>query len=200
MKLPIALKSKSTLTEYTLLVSVVLISIGRIIDIPQASRVLAKSCLGNLLSHFGLWGWATLSGVEEEREGMSIGSQISVLISSMSNTANLLTSGDQGALFAGYAKQNSPPGLSKLFLPLLHPSGPLSLQSIPLSAPQLTFRHPSSGSSPSQDGWPLHTNSIHVEVKSVFQTASMSMGTPPDGVGGGSLGGTGGRVLRKGLV
>ena len=95
MKLPIALESKSALTECTLLVSVVLISIRRIINVPQALRVLAESCLGNLLSHFGLQGWTILSGAEGERESTSIGSQISVLTSSMSNTANLLTSGDQ---------------------------------------------------------------------------------------------------------
>jgi len=53
MKLPIALESKSALTECTLLVSVVLISIRRIMDVSQALRVLAESCLGNLLSHFG---------------------------------------------------------------------------------------------------------------------------------------------------
>jgi len=35
---------------------------------------------------------------------MSIGSQISVLTSSMSNTENLLTSGDWGILFAGHTK------------------------------------------------------------------------------------------------
>ena len=87
------------------------------INVLQASRVLAESCLGNLLSHFGLWGWAILSRAEEEKEGTSIGSQISVLTSSTSNTVNLLTSGDWGALFIGYAKQNPPLGLSKL--PLL---------------------------------------------------------------------------------
>jgi len=52
IKLPVALESKSTLTKYTSLVSVVLISIGRIIDIPQASRVLVESCLGSLFPHF----------------------------------------------------------------------------------------------------------------------------------------------------
>ena len=65
--------------------------------------------------------------MEEEREGAFIGSWISVLTSSTSNTANLLTSDDQGALFAGYTKQNPPLGLSKLSLSLLHPSEPLSL-------------------------------------------------------------------------
>jgi len=54
MKLPVALESKSALMECTLLVSVVLISIGRMIDIPQASRVLAESHLGSLFSYFGL--------------------------------------------------------------------------------------------------------------------------------------------------
>ena len=60
--------------------------------------------MGNLLSHFGLWGWVILSRAEREREGAFIGSQISVLTSSMSNIANLLTSGDQGALFTNHAK------------------------------------------------------------------------------------------------
>jgi len=54
MKLPIAPESKSALTECTSLVSVVPISIGRMIDIPRASRVLVESRLGSLFSHFGL--------------------------------------------------------------------------------------------------------------------------------------------------
>ena len=86
-----------------------------------------ESCLGNLLSYFGLQGWAILSRAEEERDGTSIGSWISVLTSSMSNIANLLTSGDRGTLFASHTRQNPLPGLSKLPLPLLHPLGPLSL-------------------------------------------------------------------------
>ena len=53
MKLPVALESKSTLTECTLLVLVVLISIERIIDVPRVLRVLVESYLGSLLSHFG---------------------------------------------------------------------------------------------------------------------------------------------------
>ena len=115
-----------------------------------------------------LWGWAILSEAEGEREGVSIGSWISVLTSSMSNTANLLTSSNQGTLFAGCAKQNPLPELSKLPLPLLHPLGPLNLQSIPSSAPRLTSRHPSGRDSPSWDGWPLRTNSTCTEVKRVF--------------------------------
>ena len=64
MKLPVALESKSALIEYTLLVSVVPISIGRMIDVLQASRVLAESRLGSLFSHLGLRGRAALTGVE----------------------------------------------------------------------------------------------------------------------------------------
>ena len=168
MKLPIALESKSTLTEYTSLVSVVLTSIERMIDIPRASRVLTESHLGNLFSHFGFWGCAVLSRVEGKRGSASIGSWISVLISSMSNIANLLTSSNQGTLFAGRAKQNPPPGLNKPLLPLLHSSGPLNLQSIPPFALQLTSRCPNSGSSLSQDGWPFHTDSNLIKVKSMF--------------------------------
>ena len=69
------------------------------IDVPWASRVLAESRLGSLFSHLGLQDRAFLT--RAEGEGASIGSQVSVLSSSTSNTANLLTSSDQGALFAG---------------------------------------------------------------------------------------------------
>ena len=130
--------------------------------------MLAESCLGNLLSYFGFWGWAILFRAERKRVGVSIGSQISVLTSSTSNTANLLTNGNQGTLFTSYAKQNPPLGLSKLPFFLLYPSGPLNLQSIPFSAPRLTSRCPSGGGSPSRDDWSLCTNSTRVEVKSVF--------------------------------
>ena len=85
------------------------ISIGRMIDVPQASRVLAESRLGSLFSHLGLRGRAVLTGAEGG--GASIGLPVFVLTSSMFNTANLLTS-DRGALFAGRAKQNPPPGRS----------------------------------------------------------------------------------------
>ena len=123
-----------------------------------------KSRLGNLFSHFGFWGCTVLSGAEE-KGGASIGSWISVLTSFTSNTVNLLTSSDQGVLFAGHTTQNPPPGLNK---PLLHPSGLLNLQSIPPFAPQLTSGRPNSEGSPSQDGWSLCTNSNLTEVKSVF--------------------------------
>ena len=130
--------------------------------------VLTESYLDNLFSHFGFRGYVVLSRVEKEREGASMGSLISVLTSSMSNIANLLTSSDQGVLFAGHAKQNPPPGLSKPLLPPLHPLGPLNFQSVPPSALRLTSRRPNSGDSPSQDGWPLCSNSNLTEVKSVF--------------------------------
>ena len=129
MKLPVALESKSTLMKCTSLVSVVLTSIGRMIDVPQASRVLTKSRLGNLFSHFGFWHCTVLSRAEGGRRGASIGSRIFVLTSSMFNIANLLTSSNWGTLFAGRAKQNPPPGLNKPLLPLLHPSGLLNLLS-----------------------------------------------------------------------
>jgi len=168
IKLPVAPESKSTLMECTSLVSVVLTSIRRMIDVPRASRVLTESRLGNLFSYFGCRGCVVLSGVEEEREGASIGSLISVLTSSMSNTMNLLTSSNQSTLFASRAKQNPPLGLSKSLLSLLYPSEPLNLQSVPPSAPRLTFGHPNNGGSPLQDGWPLRSNSNLAEVKSAF--------------------------------
>ena len=128
-----------------------------------------ESRLGNLFSYFGFRGCVVLSGLEGERRGASIGSQTSVLTSSTSNTANLLTSSDWGALFAGCAKQNPPPGLNKPFLlPLLRPLEPSNLQSIPLFVPQLTSGRPNGGGSPSQDGWPLRTDSNLAEAKSVF--------------------------------
>jgi len=102
MKLPVAPESKSALTECTSLVSVVLTSIRRMINIPWASRVLMESHLGNLFSHFGFWGCVVLSGSEGGRRDASIGSWISVLTSFMSNTANLLTSSDWGVRLANF--------------------------------------------------------------------------------------------------
>ena len=168
MKLPMAPESKSALTECTSLVSVVLTSIGRMIDVLRALRVLTESRLGNLFSYFGFQGCVVLSGSEGERRGVSIGSRTSVLTSSTSNTVNLLTSSDQSVLFAGCAKQNPPPGLNKPPLPLLHSLEPSNLQSIPPFAPWLTSGRPNGGGSPSQDSWPLRTDSNLVEVKSMF--------------------------------
>jgi len=86
-----------------------------------------ESRLGSLFFHFGFQGYAILSRAEEERGSASIGSQISVLTSSTSNIANLLTSSDQGVLFASCAKQNPPLELNKPPLSLLHSLGPLNL-------------------------------------------------------------------------
>ena len=108
-----------------------------------------KSRLDNLFSYFGFWGYIILFGVEGERRGMSIGLWISVLTSSTSNTVNLLTSSDRGALFASHTKQNLSPGLNKPSLPLLHSSRPLNLQSTPPSALWLTSGRPNGGGSPS---------------------------------------------------
>ena len=95
---------------------------------------------------------------------MSIGSQVSVLTFSTSNTANLLTSSDRGALFAGRAKQNPPPGRSQLPLLLLHLSRPSNLRSIFSVAPRLTSGRLDSGDSPSRDGWALYIDNIPAEV------------------------------------
>ena len=124
--------------------------------------------MGNLFSHFGFQGCVVLSRSEGERKSVSIGSQTSVLTSSMSNTANLLTSSDRGVLFASCAKQNPSLGLNKPLLPLLYSLEPLDLQSIPPFAPRLTSGRPNGRSSPSQDGWSLCTDSNLAEVKSMF--------------------------------
>jgi len=125
MKLPVALESKNTLTECTLLVLVVLISIGRTMDVPWALRVLAESHLGSLFSYFGFQGRAFLSGMEVT--GASIGLLVSVLVSSMFNIANLFTNSDWGVLFTGCTKQNPLLEWGKSPPPPQHSSGPLSL-------------------------------------------------------------------------
>ena len=140
------------------------ISIGRMIDVPQASRVLAESRLGSLFSYLGLRGRAVLTGAEGG--GAFIGSQISVLTSSMFNTANLFTNSDRGALFTSRTKQNPPPGRGQLPLLLLHLSRPSNLRSILPIAPRLTSGRLSGGGSPLRGGWPLRTNSTLVEVES----------------------------------
>ena len=125
MKLPVALKSKSALTECTSLVSVVLIFIGRIMDVLQVSRVLAESHLGSLFSYFGFQGRAFLSRVEVM--SVSISSLVSVLVSFTFNTANLFTNSDWGTLFTSHAKQNPLLEQGKLPPLLLYPLGLLSL-------------------------------------------------------------------------
>ena len=94
-------------------------------DILQALRVLAECHLDNLLFYFGFQSRAFLSGVKVR--DASIGLMISVFISSTFNTKNLFTNSDQGTLFTGHAKQNSPLERSILFLLPLRLSEPLSL-------------------------------------------------------------------------
>ena len=132
------------------------------IDVPWALRVLAESRLGSLFSHLGLQDRAVLTGAEGG--GAFIGSQVSVLTSSMSNTVNLLTSSDRGALFVSRAKQNPPLGRSQLPLLLLHPSRPSNLQSILPVAPRLTSGRLDGGDSPLRDGWALRIDNILTEV------------------------------------
>ena len=130
------------------------------------SRVLAESHLGSLFSYFGFQGRAFLSRVEVM--SVSISSLVSVLVSFTFNTANLFTNSDWGTLFASHTKQNPPPGRSTLPLPLLHFLEPSSLRLIPPFVLQLTSGCPSNEDSPLQDGWPLCTNSILMEVESMF--------------------------------
>ena len=54
MKLPVALLSKRTLTEWSLLMSIVPISTGRSKEVPCVSKTLIKRSLGSLFSHLGL--------------------------------------------------------------------------------------------------------------------------------------------------
>jgi len=123
--------------------------------------------LGSLFSHLGLRGRAVLTGAKGERGGASIGSQTSVLTSSMSNTANLLASSDQSALFAGRVKQNSPPGRSQLPLLLLHLLRLSNLRSILPIAPQLISGHLDGGDSPLRDDWALRIDNILAEMQGV---------------------------------
>jgi len=88
------------------------------------------------------------TGAEGERGGVSIGSRISVLTSSTSNTVNLLTSSDWGALFTGRAKQNPPLGKIQLPLLLLYLSRPSNLRSILFVALWLTSGRLDSRNSP----------------------------------------------------
>ena len=145
MKLPVALLSKRALTEWSLLVFIVPISTGRSKEVPRVSKVLIERSLGSLFSHLGLRSGAEIRGV---RDGASTSSLSIVLESSIVNIVNLFT-GDWGTLIAGRAKQNPLLGLSKPLFPLLYPSGPLNLQSIPLFALRLTSGHPNGGGSPS---------------------------------------------------
>ena len=88
MKLSVAPLSKRALTEWSLLVSIVLISTGRSKKVPHASKVLIKRSLGSLLSHLVLRSGAETRGM---RDGVSTSSLSIVLGSSIVNTVNLAT-------------------------------------------------------------------------------------------------------------
>ena len=102
---------------------------------------------------------------DRRRGGASIGSQTSVLTSSTSNTANLLTSSNRGVLFAGHVRQNPPLGRSQLLLLLLHLSRPLNLRSILPVASRLASGHPDGGDSPLRDDWALCIDNILAGVQ-----------------------------------
>ena len=123
MRLPVALESWRALIEWSLLVSVVLISTGKSREVPRASRALIKKSLGSLLSHLGLHSGAKTRGAK----GSASTSSLSIILGfSIVNTVNLFA-GDQGALIASRAMQNSLPPGDKTLLSELHLSMPIIL-------------------------------------------------------------------------
>ena len=80
MRLPVALQSRRALTECSLLMSVVPISIGRSKEVPHVSKALIERSLGSLFSHLGLQSGAEMRGIEG---GMSTSSLLIVLGSSI---------------------------------------------------------------------------------------------------------------------
>ena len=132
MKLPVAPLSKRTLIEWSLLVSVVLISTGRSKKVPRTSRTLIEKSLGSFLSYLGLQSRAGTRGV---RGSMSTSSLSIVLGSSIVNTVNLFT-GDWGTLIAGCTMQNPLPLLGNKTLQLeLYLSTSTNLQPVPPVVP-----------------------------------------------------------------
>ena len=127
MRLPVAPESRRASTEWSSLVSVVLISTGKSREVPCVSRALIEKSLGSLLSHLGL-----RSGAETRGTGGSAStSSLSIVLgSSIVNTVNLFTGG-RGALIAGRAMQNPLPPGGQTLLSELHPSEPTGLRSTP---------------------------------------------------------------------
>ena len=133
MKLLVAPLSKRALTEWSSLVSVVLISTGRSKEVPHASKALIERSLGSLLSHLGLRSGAECRG---RKGSMSTSSLSIVLGSSIVNTVNLFT-GDWSAHVAGRATQNPLPLLGdKTLQSELYPLLPTNLQSAPPTVPR----------------------------------------------------------------
>ena len=149
MKLPVAPLSKRALMEWSLLVSVVLISTGRSKEVPHASKALIEKSLGSLLSHLSLQSGA---GGRGRRGGASTSSLSIVLGSSMVNTVNLFT-GNRGAHIASCATQNPlPPPGDKTLQSELHPSMPTNLQSASPAVLRCVDGRPCGGGSLRLDG------------------------------------------------
>jgi len=81
--------------------------VDRTRDALQVSKVLAESCFGNFLSHFGLWVGALILELEKKR-GISVGSSTLILLSFTTSTLNLFRESNQGVLFASHSMQNPP--------------------------------------------------------------------------------------------
>jgi len=133
IKLLVALLFKRALMEWSLLVSIVLISISRSKEVLRTSKVLINRSLDSLLTHLDLWSGAR---TREMGSDVSTSSLLIILESSIVNTVNLFT-GDQGALIAGCTTQNPPllPG-DKTLQSELHLSTLTNLQSAPPTAPR----------------------------------------------------------------
>ena len=102
IKLPVAPQSRRTLTEWSSLVSVVLISTSRSREVSCMSKVLIKRSLGSFFSYLGLWSRA---GNRRLEGGVSTSSLSIILGSFIVNTVNLFT-GNWGAFIAGHTTQN----------------------------------------------------------------------------------------------
>ena len=132
MRLLVAPQSKRALTEWSLLMSVVLISTGRSKEVPCTFNPLIKRSLDSLFSYLGLWSRAGTRGV---RGGASISSLSIVLGSSIVNTVNLFT-GDRSTLITSCPMQNPLLPEGKFLLPGLHLSMPTDPPSAPPIAPR----------------------------------------------------------------
>ena len=131
MRLPVAPESRKASTEWSSLVSVVLISTGKSKEVSRVSKVLIEKSLGSLLSHLGLQSRAEMRGTR----GSASTSLLSIVLgSSIVNTVNLFT-GNWGTLIAGRATQNPLPPGDKTLLSELHLLMPTNLQSTLLTAP-----------------------------------------------------------------
>jgi len=123
MKLLVALQSWRTLTEWSLLVSVVPISTGRSREVSHASKMLIEKSLGSLFFYLGLWSKVATRGLG----GSAFTSSLSIVLgSSIVNTVNLFT-GDQGTLITSRIMQNPPLPGDKTSLMELHLSMPTNL-------------------------------------------------------------------------